>query len=204
MDINILSKIKKDSQIASNSTLLDFQCIKIVDSKELHRVIDAISMDSIVAFDTETTSLDVKSADIVGFSFASSLDIGYYVPLNHFYLGVENQISINDAKEALKKLFKHHIVGHNLKFDMAVVRKNFDLEIENYSDTLIFAWLENPSNTLNLDFQVKKNFNYTTIKFEDIVNKGDVFSSVPIDIAAHGYIFVFPYILVGCVKHLFP
>ena len=182
-DINILSKIKKDSQIASNSTLLDFQCIKIVDSKELHRVIDAISMDSIVAFDTETTSLDVKSADIVGFSFASSLDIGYYVPLNHFYLGVENQISINDAKEALKKLFKHHIVGHNLKFDMAVVRKNFDLEIENYSDTLIFAWLENPSNTLNLDFQVKKNFNYTTIKFEDIVNKGDVFSSVPIDIA---------------------
>lgn len=182
-DINVLSKIKKDSKLIQNQTLLNFECIKIVDIKELHKIVNSIDTNSIVAFDTETTSLDVKSADIVGFSFAFNLDVGYYVPLNHFYLGVENQISINDAKKVLEKLFKHHIVGHNLKFDMAVVKKNFDLEINNYSDTLIFAWLENPSSILNLDYQTKKNFNYTTIKFEDIVNKGDTFASVPIDIA---------------------
>ncbi len=181
-DINILSKIKRDLHTFSNN-MLNFECIKILDSNELHKIIDSIDKNSIIAFDTETDSLDVKNANIIGFSFAVSVDIGYYVPINHFYLGVENQISMIDAKLALDKLFKHHIVGHNIKFDMAVVKKNFGLEIANYSDTLIFAWLENPSSILNLDFQIKKNFNYTTIKFEDIVNKDDTFASVPIDIA---------------------
>lgn len=182
-DINILSKIKKDLHITKNKSLLNFECIKIVDTKELHKIIDSIDKNSIVAFDTETNSLDVKSSDIVGFSFAYSLDVGYYVPLNHFYLGVEEQISISDAKKALEKLFKHHIIGHNLKFDIAVIKRNFDLEITDYSDTLILAWLENPSGVLNLDYQTKKNFDYVTTKFEDIVNKGDTFASVQIDIA---------------------
>ncbi|RDU57405.1 DNA polymerase I [Helicobacter sp. MIT 99-5507] len=182
-DINILSKIKKDLHITKNKSLLNFECIKIVDTKELHKIIDSIDKNSIVAFDTETNSLDVKSSDIVGFSFAYSLDVGYYVPLNHFYLGVEEQISISDAKKALEKLFKHHIIGHNLKFDIAVIKRNFDLEITDYSDTLILAWLENPSGMLNLDYQTKKNFDYVTTKFEDIVNKGDTFASVQIDIA---------------------
>lgn len=182
-DINILSKIKKDLHITKNKSLLNFECIKIVDTKELHKIIDSIDKNSIVAFDTETNSLDVKSSDIVGFSFAYSLDVGYYVPLNHFYLGVEEQISISDAKKALEKLFKHHIIGHNLKFDIAVIKRNFDLEITDYSDTLILAWLENPSGMLNLDYQIKKNFDYVTTKFEDIVNKGDTFASVQIDIA---------------------
>lgn len=182
-DINILSKIKKDLHITKNKSLLNFKCIKIVDTKELHKIIDSIDKNSIVAFDTETNSLDVKSSDIVGFSFAYSLDVGYYVPLNHFYLGVEEQISISDAKKALEKLFKHHIIGHNLKFDIAVIKRNFDLEITDYSDTLILAWLENPSGMLNLDYQTKKNFDYVTTKFEDIVNKGDTFASVQIDIA---------------------
>ena len=103
-DINILSKIKKDLYSTKNKSLLNFECIKIVDSKELHKIIDSIDANSVVAFDTETTSLDVKSSDIVGFSFAYSLDFGYYVPINHFYLGVEEQISSSDAKKALEKI----------------------------------------------------------------------------------------------------
>lgn len=182
-DINILSKIKKDLYSTKNESLLNFECIKIVDSKELHKIIDSIDANSVVAFDTETTSLDVKSSDIVGFSFAYSLDFGYYVPINHFYLGVEEQISSSDAKKALEKLLKHHIVGHNLKFDIAVVKRIFNLDIVDYSDTLILAWLENPSGIFNLDYQTKKNFDYITTKFGDIVNKGDTFASVQIDIA---------------------
>ena len=182
-DINILSKIKKDSFVPKNESLLNFESIKILDCKILNEIIDSIDENSLVGFDTETTSLDVKSCDIVGFSFAFGLDKGYYVPLNHFYLGVEEQISIANAKAALKKLFKHRIVGHNLKFDLAVIKRNFDLDIANYSDTMILSWLENPSGMLNLDYQTKKSFNYITTKFEDIVKKGDTFASVQIDIA---------------------
>ncbi|RAX54957.1 DNA polymerase I [Helicobacter sp. 16-1353] len=195
-DINILSKLTQNSNfkvpnkslnLKDNNnihTIKPFATKAILDKNELFDIINALSKDCVVAFDTETDSLDTKSANIIGFSFASNLDIGYYVPLNHFYLGVENQISISDAKIALQKLFSnHHIVGHNLKFDIAVVSHNFDLDILNYSDTMILAWLENTSQVLNLDYQVKKNFNYITIKFDEIVQKGDTFSSVNINTA---------------------
>lgn len=197
-NINILSKITNTStnsnfQVSNKNftpkfnnnihTIKPFATQTILDKDELFSIIEALKS-YVVAFDTETNSLDTKSADIVGFSFAASLEIGYYVPLNHFYLSVENQISMSDAKAALQKLFSnHHIVGHNLKFDMAVLFHNFGLEIMDYSDTMILAWLEDTSQALNLDYQVKKNFDYTTIKFDEIVQKGDVFSSVNIEIA---------------------
>lgn len=181
---NILLKIKPSKEDnLSLSKLGLFKSITILNYKDLIDIINNISESSIVAFDTETDSLDVKNANIVGFSFATSLDIGYYVPLNHNYLGIKEQISIQDCKKALKLLFKHHIIGHNIKFDIHIVKHNFDIDITKYSDTMILAWLENSSQKCGLDYQVKKNFNYETIKFEDIVKDGDNFSNIHIDIA---------------------
>ncbi len=197
LNINILSKIA-DSTIlytlpnklfsdnnadSTVATIKPFAAKKIVDFAELLDIVNKIPPYCVVAFDTETDSLDTKVANIVGFSFAFNMDIGYYVPLNHNYLGVESQISKDNAKIALIELLKHHIVGHNLKFDIAVIWHNFGIRIDNYSDTLILAWLENSSQILNLDFQVQKNFSYTTIKFDEVVKKGETFASANIDIA---------------------
>lgn len=55
-----------------------------------------------VAFDTETTSLDSKNAKIVGFSFCFDEDISYYIPINHNFLGVGEQISDEVAKKAVQ------------------------------------------------------------------------------------------------------
>lgn len=200
LNINILSKVSSNSTSnIPNSASKDFTYLniddleskyyikrfiskEILDAKELFEIIDKIPPSSTIVFDTETDSLSA-SANIVGFSFCTNCDVGYYVPLNHNYLGVENQISMQNAKIALQKLLSHHIIGHNLKFDMKVLSHNFNLEITNYSDTIILAWLLDSSQALNLDFQSSKNFAYQTIKFEDIVKKGDNFAGVSIKVA---------------------
>ncbi|RDU63499.1 DNA polymerase I [Helicobacter sp. MIT 14-3879] len=180
-DIKLKSSIPSIKTIEKKTINAHFK--SILDSKELLEIIDSIPKNSIVAFDTETNSLDSNNANIVGFSFCSSLDYAYYVPIAHNYLGVCNQISIKDAKLALEKLFTHHIIGHNIKFDIQVICHNFNLCITSYSDTMILAWLEDSSSPCNLDYCSKTKLNYETIKFSDIVPKNGTFDMVNIDIA---------------------
>ena len=179
-NINILSKALK---VDSNNKISDFKYKCIFNYEELMKVISSLNESSVIAFDTETDSLDSINANIVGFSFASSLDCAYYVPIAHNYLGVPKQISMKECKSALEKLFTFHIVGHNLKFDMQIIKNNFNLSIENYSDTMILAWLKDTSQKYGLDYLVKNYFDYETIKFEDIVKGEENFSNISIDIA---------------------
>jgi len=87
----------------------------------LNSIIDKIDKDSIIAFDTETTGLDTKTASIVGFSFSFDDNSAYYIPISHNYLGVDTQIELNDGLDAIKRLFKFKIVGQNLKFDLSLL-----------------------------------------------------------------------------------
>ncbi|MDT8339843.1 MAG: 5'-3' exonuclease H3TH domain-containing protein, partial [Sulfurimonas sp.] len=78
---------KIETQI-QNDKKLDFKTTLITDAKELHRVLNVLDKETIVAFDTETTGLDYENDSLVGFSFSFNNLEGYYVPIAHFYLGV--------------------------------------------------------------------------------------------------------------------
>ncbi len=79
----------------------------------------------IVAFDTETTDIDTKIASLVGFSFAFEEDKAYYVPVNHQYLGVPEQIDKTTAREAISKLNNKKLVLQNFKYDYAIVKTSW-------------------------------------------------------------------------------
>ncbi len=159
-----------------------FRAILVDDAKILFNVIEGIEEGSWVAFDTETNALDAYNAKIVGFSFALNEHEAYYVPLAHHYLGVGEQIGMEEAKEALKKLFKHKIVGQNLKYDLAVIENNFGLTLSSsYADTMLMAWLLNPESNVGLDTLAKRFFNHDMVKFKDVVSKNENFSHVPLD-----------------------
>lgn len=192
-NINILSKLRKgaesnldsapnftDTNHSLESRLKSSQKISILDSNELFKIIDLIPADSPVAFDTETDSLDSNNANIVGFSFAFELKRGFYVPLRHSYLGAPSQISHNDAKTALQKLFTHEIIAHNAKFDIKVIWHNFGIDIPRIVDTMILAWLDSSDEPCGLDISVKTRLNYTTIKFDEVVPKKATFDMVQI------------------------
>lgn len=177
---------KNSSGVAENSRILEFQSIMLNDENELNSVLSSINENSIIAFDTETTGLDSKSAKIVGFSFALANDENkaYYVPLNHNYLGAPKQIGKGCAKSAIERIFSACVVGHNLKYDFEIIRNNFGIKAPaNYADTLILAWLDDPEKKCNMDDLALRLFNHSTIKFESVVPKDGNFGDVEVESA---------------------
>jgi len=160
---------------------LTFESILLDSDEKLFEVLRKLESPCKIAFDTETNSLDVKTAKIVGFSFCLDEQKAYYVPLNHKYLGVQSQVSMEGAKRALKVLNMFSLIAHNFKFDYAVIEKNFGIKLNIFSDTIILAWLLNSSQKLALDFLIKKYFQHNMISFKDTVKKGEDFSSVDIE-----------------------
>jgi DNA polymerase-1 len=155
---------------------LSFEAITLDTKEKLDAVIDGIESDAIVAFDTETTGLDTKVAKMVGFSFCTAIDKAYYVPIGHNYLGVEEQVQIDDAIVSLKKLLKHKVVGQNLKFDLSLLYNQYGFEeITPYADTMIMAWLSDPGSKVGLDALAKKFFKYEMKPFKEMVKKGEDF-----------------------------
>ena len=164
---------------------LSFEPILITDESELESILEDISSDTLIAFDTETTSVDVKEAKIVGFSFCFNEQKSYYVPINHSYLGVPNMISHQTAAWAIGRIYSAFVIGQNLKYDFKVVLNNFGIKPpKNYADTMIMAWLDNPGASVGMDALAKKLYDYDTIKFESVVKKGDTFASVELESAA--------------------
>lgn len=178
----LLKKLKAKPENKDKN--LGFKATLITDENELFTLLQDINAETIVAFDTETTGLEAN-AEIVGFSFALNETEAYYVPLSHSYIGVGKQISKEAAKKAVELIFKGFVVGHNLKFDFKIVQNNFGLNLPtNFADTMILAWLANPSKRVNMDDLAKRLFDYETIKFEQVVPKGANFAAVALENAA--------------------
>jgi len=156
-----------------------FQPLLLNTKEKLFAVLDKLPENSIIAFDTETTGIDVQTAKIVGFSFAFDEQKAYYVPIAHNYLGVGEQVSLADAKHALEQLFTHRVLGQNLKYDYAILKHNFGFtNLSVYADTMIMSWLLDSSLAAGLDKMAKRYFQHEMIPFKDTVKKGETFASV--------------------------
>lgn len=159
-----------------------FEAVLLDSEEKIKAVLAKIPQDAVVAFDTETDSLDTKEANLVGFSFSFDSSRGYYAPISHSYLGVGEQLDKDAAKAAILELFGRKIVGHNLKFDLAVVQKFTGVsELNLHADTMLLAWLSNPDALVSLDSLAKKFFDHEMIKFKNTVKTGEDFSQVTLE-----------------------
>ncbi len=162
-----------------------FEAVLLDTPEKLDAVLEKIPEDAVLAFDTETTGLDTRSAKLVGFSFAFEEDRAYYVPVGHSYLGVGPQIGGERAKEAIETLLKRKVVGQNLKFDLSLLYHAFGTErVEPEADTMILAWLLDPGSRVGLDALMQKLLGYRMKSFKETVKKGEDFSSVSLEEAA--------------------
>lgn len=176
-------EIQKIPQIQSKEDKKPFfREILVTDAKELERILQSLTKESIVAFDTETTGLDYENDTLVGFSFCFNDNEAYYVPIAHFYLGVGNQISKSEAKKVLRKIFNSKVVGHNIKFDLHFVTRFLeDDSLDIFADSMILAWLVNPQDALSLDKLSERFLNHVMLHYKDTVKKGETFASVALE-----------------------
>ncbi len=163
---------------------LSFEAITLDTKEKLFEVINTITPETLVAFDTETMGLDTKKDKMVGFSFAFDEKKAYYVPISHFYLGVTDQIDLSDALVAIEKILRAKVIGQNLKFDFSLLYFQHGIkEVVPFADTMLMAWLLNPGTKVGLDALSKKFFDYEMKPFNAMVKKGETFANVDIESA---------------------
>ncbi len=160
---------------------IEYEYILLNDENQLDEIIEKIDNDTIVAFDTETTDLDTRNAKLVGFSFCFEKNRAYYIPINHSYLGVPQQLSLEVAKKAILKLNQKKLVLQNFKYDYSIIKNYLGIELKLYADTMILAWMLDTSSKVGLDFLAEKYFDHNMISFKDVVKKGENFSNVDIN-----------------------
>jgi DNA polymerase-1 len=161
---------------------------QITDINALKTWIQKINQVGYVAFDTETTSLNVIQANLVGFSLAikeGEIISACYVPLAH--KTDHPQIPLQQALELLKPMLLNPgilKIGHNIKYDMAVLKK-YNTEISPWDDTMLMSYcLDAGRNGHGMDELALRNFNHNTIKFRDVAGTGKnqkTFDEVPLD-----------------------
>lgn len=148
----------------------------ILDKKDFQAFLKQLTTAKIWAFDTETTSLDVMQAELVGLSFAIKGEKPVYIPLVHDYPGAPKQLDREWVLQQLKPLFedpKQLKIGHNLKYDMGVLA-NVGIQLQGLGfDTMLASYLlDSASNSHSLDSAAIKHLDHKTIHFEEIAGKG--------------------------------
>lgn len=162
-----------------------------------------------IAIDTETTSLDAMQAELVGISLAVEAGEACYIPLAHVTAGVATQANLFGAEEAsattvrapgqlqcndvLKELAPLLLapavlkIGHNLKYDMLVLKK-YGITIAPIADTMLLSYCTSAGlHAQNLDELARTHLNHENISFRSLVGTGKqqiTFAEVDIEKAA--------------------
>ncbi|MGY5394109.1 DNA polymerase I [Acinetobacter sp. NigerLNRRAM0016] len=144
------------------------------------------------AIDTETTSLDYRVAEMVGFSIAFDAEDAYYVPLAHDYEGAPAQLNRSSVLTQIKPILENpeiKKIGHHLKYD-AHIFANHGIELQGwYFDTMLASYVLNSVATRHgMDDVARLYLSHLTTTFEEVAGKGakqKTFNQIEIETAAH-------------------
>ena len=144
------------------------------------------------AIDTETTSLDYRIAELVGFSVAFDANDAYYIPLAHDYENAPEQLNREAVLAQIKPILENEQVrkiGHHLKYD-AHIFANHGIVIQGwYFDTMLASYVLNAAATRHgMDDVARVYLSHLTTTFEQIAGKGakqKTFNQIELEVAAH-------------------
>jgi DNA polymerase-1 len=144
----------------------------------------------VVAFDTETTSLDPLSAGLVGLSLALAPGRACYVPVGHRTSGggdlfgggemLPGQLAEADVLAALKPLLEDRgvlKVAQNAKFDWHVFRQR-GVDVAPVDDTMLISYALDAGQTNEghgMDALSQRWLNHKTIQFGEVAGTGRTF-----------------------------
>lgn len=140
---------------------------KLVDNEEeLHQICDFFITKEFVSIDTETTSTDAISAELVGLSFSVEENKAFYVAVPANY---EEALKIVQIFKPLYESDKIMKIGQNIKYDYEVLsRYGVTLQGKMF-DTMIAHYLIQPELHHNMDYMAETLLGYQTIHIEELL-----------------------------------
>ena len=158
-DIQATPKSKKEYQV-------------VLTENDLKAWAKKIDNCSVFAVDTETSSLDTMTADLIGISLACNEGEGCYIPIKHSYDGMPKQIPLNLIQKTLGTAITKNqkkLVGQNLKFDLPMLNRHGIKVDEFLGDTMLMSYVLNSTGTRHgLDRLAVYYLNYEPMKYEEV------------------------------------
>ena len=127
-----------------------------------------LSNQNSVCFDTETTGLDALNAELVGISFSFEKGKGFYVPFP------EDQEEAQTLIEKFRSFFENETIekiGQNLKYDLKILSR-YNIQVKGkLFDTMIAHYLINPDMRHNMDILSETYLKYSPKSIEVLIGK---------------------------------
>jgi DNA polymerase I len=145
---------------------IDHQYYVVEEGPLLDEFISKLAEQPEFCFDTETTGLNTRAAELVGMSFSYKAHEAYYVPVPNDFNSALNLL------QKFKKVFGDpsiRKIGQNMKFDIQVLL-NYNIPVEGeLFDTMIAHYLIQPDLKHNLDYLTEVYLNYRMVPIEDLI-----------------------------------
>lgn len=166
-----------DGAPAAQVVKLDASGFKLVRTEsDLMRLSVMLRAAPIVAFDTETTSVNSMEAQLVGLSFATDTRHAWYVPVAHTSEDAEPQVPLERALEVLGPILEDPTrpkAAHNAKYDRKVLARHGVRVAGAVYDTMLASYVVDPGRYAHsLDNVALDRLNHKTIKYADVAGTG--------------------------------
>ncbi|MEM7123428.1 MAG: DNA polymerase I [Pseudomonadota bacterium] len=163
----------------------------IQEMADLERWIAEAARLGVVAVDTETTSIDEMTAELVGISMSTAGGNGCYIPVGHrqsdAFSEKPKQLDRDAVLEKLRPLLTDTAVlkiGHNIKYDMVVLSR-YGVDVTPIDDTMLLSYvLEGGKHDHKMDSLAQLYLGVTPIPFKEVAGSGKsqiTFDEVPLD-----------------------
>lgn len=146
----------------------DHDYILVSGEKEIKDLVQKLLSYKEISFDTETTNVDANYANLVGMSFSVVPHHGYYIAFT------QDKSITNEILSWLEPLFSSLNIlwiGHNLKYDLTVL-KRAGIELKGkLFDTLLANYVIDPESKRSMDFLSEKYLGYIPISITELIGK---------------------------------
>lgn len=161
----------------------------IVTEKDLEDLLEVLNRQTLIAVDTETTSVNALEADLVGISIAYNEQIqakdskvvvndeqgqtkSFYIPVFH---KVGDQLDMDYVLEKLKPLLESKTIYktfQNAKYEINTLLK-YNMHIEGVIfDTMLASYVNDPSRKHGLKTQAAENIDFFMTEIDALIGKG--------------------------------
>jgi DNA polymerase-1 len=164
-----------DPRAAQPAGVSDGDYETITDWARFDAWVERLHAGSLVALDTETTSLDAMRARIVGLSFAVEPGRAAYVPLAHDYPDAPTQLPLAEVLARLAPWLEDERaakLGQNIKYDLQVFA-NHGITVRGYRhDTMLQSYVLEAHRPHGLESLADRHLGRRGLSYEDLCGKG--------------------------------